>query len=81
VLANKATTVAPLISGASGSVGTSTLFAKADHQHYMPSSFVLPDGVTATTQAAADNTTKVATTAFVTAAVAASGATWTTEAW
>jgi hypothetical protein len=33
-------------------------------------STVLPNGVTATTQAAADNTTKVATTAYVDAAVA-----------
>lgn len=81
VMNNVATTVAPLVSGATGTVGSSTLFARADHQHIMPTTFALPNGVTGATQTLGDNTTKVATTAFVAAAVAGVEMAWTTEEW
>lgn len=81
VMSNVATTVEPLISGATGKVGVSTLFARADHQHIMPPSFNIPNGVTASTQTANDNSTKIATTAYVATAVASIGMIWGTEEW
>lgn len=59
----------------SGSSGLSALIANADRSVYpvggLASNSILLDGVTATTQSASDNSTKVATTAYADAAAAA----------
>jgi len=75
-------TATPLVNG-TAAVGTSRLYARQDHVHGTDTSRAavdsqaftgtpsLPTGTTATTQTAGDNTTKLATTAFVTAGLSA----------
>lgn len=77
-------TATPLVNG-TAAVGTSLLYARQDHVHGTDTTRAavdsqaftgtpsLPTGTTATTQTAGDNTTKLATTAFVKAAVPAFG--------
>lgn len=50
--------------------GTSTLYARHDHKHIIATDVILPGNPTTTTQAAGNNTTRIATTAFVTGALA-----------
>jgi hypothetical protein len=78
----QASSTAPVIDG-TATVGTSLKYARADHVHPTDTSRAplaspaftgtpsLPTGTTAVTQTAGNNTTAVATTAFVTAAVPA----------
>jgi hypothetical protein len=68
----------PLTTATTSTAGASDVRARADHSHGLAA---IPATTTATTQTAGDSSTLVATTAFVTAAVAAVGAIWTTEAW
>ncbi len=55
----------PLITAATSTAGTSDVRARADHTHGLAA---IPATTTATTQAAGDSSTLVATTAFVTTA-------------
>jgi hypothetical protein len=84
----QAASATPLVNG-TAAVGTSLRYARADHVHGTDTSRAalnsptftgtpsLPTGTTAVTQSPGNNTTAVATTAFVTAAVSAStGAAW-----
>jgi hypothetical protein len=76
----QAAAATPLVNG-TAAVGTSTRYARADHVHPTDTTRAplaspaftgtpsLPTGTTAVTQTAGNNTTAVATTAFVTAAV------------
>jgi hypothetical protein len=78
----QAAAATPLVDG-TAAVGTSTRYARADHVHPTDTTRAplnspsfsgtpsLPTGTTAVTQTAGNNTTAVATTAFVTAAVPA----------
>jgi hypothetical protein len=78
----QAASATPLVDG-TAAVGTSLRYARADHVHPTDTSRAalnspaftgtpsLPTGTTAVTQTAGDNTTALATTAFVTAAVPA----------
>ena len=78
----QASAATPLVDG-TAAVGTSLRYARADHVHPTDTSRAalnspaftgtpsLPTGTTAVTQTAGNNTTAVATTAFVTAAVPA----------
>ena len=78
----QASSTAPVVDG-TATVGTSLKYARADHVHPTDTSRAalnspaftgtpsLPTGTTAVTQTAGNNTTAVATTAFVTAAVPA----------
>jgi len=78
----QAAAATPLVNG-TAAVGTSLRYARADHVHPTDTSRAavdsqvftgtpsLPTGTTAVTQTAGNNTTAVATTAFVTAAVPA----------
>lgn len=67
-------TASGVITGGSFTDGTATLNAGTLTGVTISGNGILADGVTATTQAAADNTTKVATTAFTQAAIAAATA-------
>jgi hypothetical protein len=53
--------------------------APSAKQDTITGTYILPDGVTATTQTAGDNSTKLATTAYVGAAVGAAGGMSTTD--
>jgi hypothetical protein len=80
----QAAAATPLVNG-TAAVGTSLRYARADHVHPTDTTRAalnspaftgtpsLPTGTTAVTQTAGNNTTAVATTAFVTAAVPAFG--------
>ena len=82
----QAAAATPLVDG-TAAVGTSTRYARADHVHPTDTTRAplnspsfsgtpsLPTGTTGVTQTAGNNTTALATTAFVTAAVPAFGAT------
>jgi len=68
-------TAPPNVSTTTSTIGTSELRARADHTHGL---LAIPATTTATTQPVGDNSTKVATTAFV---LANSGTQWLTTAW
>jgi hypothetical protein len=68
-------TAPPNVSTTTSTIGTSELRARADHTHGL---LAIPATTTATTQPVGDNSTKVATTAFV---QANSGTQWLTTAW